>query len=344
MEVTNVLYMDDLIRDWQEAINPARLEFKYQQYLNIAKDRKKESAVELHIGTRWAVDDPIGRVIDRYGDDLAGDARPGVRVIVIPALDENGESNFDYPYGLGFSTKYCTDMRDSLDPWSWACKYMGDPYVREGLLFERASLNYYNGTLPDGECDVTCAVDVAFGGGDSVSAPIIYWFGDVGYVHDWVFSDKDKKTTQPLIVNGFIKNNVGRGRFEANAGGDAYAAGIDKALRSRGLKCNIQTARAGTRENKEGKILRYSTDIKDHLVFRNDANRGAMYDKAMIELCRYTTLKNKSTKQQAEAAPALTLPTVWRRLWTGGKTELAAVATKAQTGRLRPKRQAAKRA
>lgn len=305
IEVSQLLYMDDLIKDWQEAINPSRLETKYQQYLNIAKDRKKESAVELHIGTRWAVDDPIGKVMERYEDD------PEARFIVIPAIDENGESNFDYPYGLGFSTAYYKDMRESLDPWSWACKYMGDPYVREGLLFERDSLNYYNGTLPEGECDVKCAVDVAFGGGDSVSAPIIYWFGDLGYVHDWVFSDKDKKTTQPLVVGSFIKHNVGRVRFEANAGGDAYAAGVEKLLKASGFRCNIQSARAGTRESKEGKILRYSTDIKDRLVFRNDKERGSMYDKAMAELCRYTSLKNKSTKQHDDAADSLAQTMDW---------------------------------
>lgn len=301
IEVSRLLYMDDLIKDWQEAINPARLESKYQQYLNIAKDRKKESAVEAHIGTRWAVDDPIGRLISQYGDD------PETRVRVIPALDENGESNFDYPYGLGFSTAYYKDMRESLDPWSWACKYMGEPYVREGLLFERDSLNYYNGTLPDGECDVKSAVDVAFGGGDSLSAPIIYWYGGIGYVHDWVFSSKDKTVTQPLVVGAFVKNDVGRSRFEANAGGRAYAEDIEKQLRERGHRCRVETMMASVRESKEGRILRYSTDIRDCLVFRSDADRGVMYDMAMAELCRYTALGGKKTKQHDDAADSLAM-------------------------------------
>ena len=302
IEVSQLLYLDDLIKDWQEAINPARLEGKYQQYLNIAKDRKKESAVELHIGTRWAVDDPIGRVMEQYADD------PSARFIIIPAIDENGQSNFDYPYGLGFSTAYYKDMRESLDPWSWACKYMGEPYVREGLLFERDSLNYYNGTLPDGECDVKSAVDVAFGGGDSLSAPIIYWFGNVGYVHDWVFSDKDKTVTQPLVVERFIGNNVGRSQFEANAGGRAYAEDIEKQLKERGHRCNVATSPANVRESKDGKILRYSTDIRDCLVFRSDANRGAMYDKAMAELCRYSVnTSGKKIKRHDDAADSLAM-------------------------------------
>lgn len=301
IEVSQLLYMDDLVRDWQEAINPSRLNAKYQEYLNITKDRKKESAVELHIGTRWAVDDPIGRVIEQY------EGNPDARFIVIPAVDEKGESNFDYPYGLGFSTAYYRDMRESLDPWSWACKFMGDPYVREGLLFDRDSLNYYNGTLPEGARDVKCFVDPAFGGGDSVSAPIIYWYDSLGlgYVHDWVFSNKDKKTTEPLVADRVIKNNVGRMRFEANAGGVSYAEDIDKMLRNMGHSCNVETIWAKTKESKDGKILRYSTDIKDLLVFRSDKDRGPMYDQAMTQLCRYTAIKNKSTKQHDDAADSL---------------------------------------
>lgn len=199
-------------------------------------------------------------------------------------------------------------MRESLDPWSWACKYMGEPYVREGLLFERDSLNYYNGTLPDGGYDVKSAVDVAFGGGDSLSAPIIYWFGNVGYVHDWVFSDKDKTVTEPLVVDRFIANDVSRSRFEANAGGRAYAEDIERQLKERGHHCSVTTSSANVRESKDGKILRYSTDIRDCLVFRNDANRGAMYDKAMAELCRYSVnTSGKKIKRHDDAADSLAM-------------------------------------
>lgn len=230
VEVGNLLYVDDIIEDLEEALNPQRLQNKYDAYLNQLKDRKKDGARELHIGTRWAVGDVIGRLQQQYGDD------PKARFTVIPALNENGESNFDYPYGLGFSTAYYQDMKASIDPCTWSCKYMGDPYVREGLLFERDELNYYNGVLPDGECDIMSVVDVAWGGGDSLSAPIIYWFGDTGYVHDWVFSTGDKSVTQPLVCAAYARNNVARARFEANVGGTEYAEEIDKSLRERNYK------------------------------------------------------------------------------------------------------------
>ena len=40
---------------------------------------------------------------------------PRARFIVVPALDENGESNFDYKCGVGFDKAYFEDMRSTLD-------------------------------------------------------------------------------------------------------------------------------------------------------------------------------------------------------------------------------------
>lgn len=293
VEVGHLLYVDDIIEDLEEAVNPLRLQNKWDAYVNQLKDRKKDYAKELHIGTRWAVTDVIGRLQEQYGND------PKARFTVIPAIDENGESNFQYPYGLGFSTKYYQDMRASTDPCTWACKYMGDPYVREGLVFERDSLNYYNGVLPEGQCDIMSAVDVAWGGGDSLSAPIIYWYGDIGYVHDWVFSGGGKTVTQPLVCSAFIRNNVARGQFEANVGGDEYADEIDSQLREQGYKMNITSQRASTKSSKADRIIRWSEDIKQKLYFRSDKGRGEMYDKAMNELCRYSL----NAKKQHDDAP-----------------------------------------
>lgn len=303
VEVGNLLYVDDIIEDLEEALNPQRLQNKFDAYLNQLKDRKKDGAKELHIGTRWAVGDVIGRLQQLYENN------PRARFTVIPALDENGESNFDYPYGLGFSTAYYQDMKSSIDPCTWSCKYMGDPYVREGLLFERDELQYYNGVLPDGECDIMSAVDVAWGGGDRLSAPVIYWYGDTGYVHDWVFSAGDKHATQPLLCSAYIRNNVARARFEANVGGTEYAEEVDKSLRAAGYKMSIQSQRASTKSSKMDKIIRWASDIKSKLVFRSDKDRGEMYDKAMNELCR---LSIDAKKQHDDAADSLAMSMDYR--------------------------------
>lgn len=55
------LYVDDLVRDRTESLNPTRLEGRYQDYLNVLVDRKNDGSRELMVGTRWNVLDPLGR-------------------------------------------------------------------------------------------------------------------------------------------------------------------------------------------------------------------------------------------------------------------------------------------
>lgn len=288
VEVGWLLYVDDIIEDLEEALNPQRLDNKYNAYLNQLKDRKKDGAKELHIGTRWSVNDVIGRLERQYeGSDR-------VRFRIIPALDENDISNFDYPYGLGFGTEYYHDMRNSIDNATWCAKYMGEPYEREGILFPRDEMLFYNGTLPEGEPDrIMAACDVAFGGGDSLSMPIAYIYGEAVYIHDWVFNKGDKKVTGPLVCMKIKEHNVQQCRFEGNNGGDLYMKDIDRELKSQRVKINLSSKKASTKKSKESKIIQVAPDIKK-MYFRSDSGASAEYKRALKELFGFLiTGKNK---------------------------------------------------
>jgi len=277
-----VLYVDDIIEDLEESLNPLRLQSKYDAYLNQLKDRKKLGALELMVGTRWNVADPLGRVEEQYRDN------PRYRFRVIPALNENGESNFNYKYGLGFTTEYYQDMKASIDDATWMAKYMGNPYVREGLLFPAEELRYYNGVLPDGEPDRKVFVtDVAWGGGDSLSMPIAYVYGEDIYLHDVVFNSGDKTVTRPLVI-GKLKQHVPHmGRWESNNGGDEYGGIVDETLRKDGIKINMSYQKAPTTQSKLSRIIQFAPDVK-RIYFRNSKSRSAEYEKFMRELTLFT--------------------------------------------------------
>lgn len=287
VEVGNngILYCDDLVSDLEESLNPQRLENKYNMYLNQLKDRKKKMARELMVGTRWNVLDPLGRIQAQYENN------PKYRFRVMPALNENDESNFDYEFDLGFDTKYYKDMRESIDDATWWAKYMGKPYVREGIVFNRDELNYYNGVLPSDEPDRIMAVcDVAWGGGDSLSMPIAYIYGDDIYIHDWVFDNGDKSVTKPIVMEHLKSNNCQTARFEANNGGDEYADDINRMLREKmGYSMNIKSVRASGKSGKVARILQYAPDIKK-FYFRDYHNRNKQYQKAMEELCTFVQI------------------------------------------------------
>lgn len=250
------LYVDDLVRDRQHSLSPRRMEETYQEYLNKMVDRKNDGARELMVGTLWNVLDPLERIRKEEKDN------PKYGFRKIPALNEKDESNFDYEIN-GFSTKYYHEMRDRLDKAEWMAKFMQQPFVREGLLFPTDELQFFNGILPDGDFRIVAAVDVAWGGGDSLSMPIgaEYESGDV-YVFAWVFNKGAKEVTLPLVTGQIINNRIRQIRFEGNTGGDLYCKYVDEMLQKQRWKCSCTHRKAPNTMEKMSKIIAYSGDIK----------------------------------------------------------------------------------
>lgn len=276
-----VLYVDDLIEDLEESLNPLRLQAKYDAYLNQLKDRKKMGALELMVGTRWNVYDPLGRVHEQYQDD------PRYRFRVIPALNDDGESNFNYKYGLGFDTRYYQDMKASIDDATWNAKYMGNPYIREGLLFPEDELRYYNGVLPDGEPEKVAVCDVAWGGGDSLAMPIAYIYGDSVYIPDVIFNKGDKTVTYPVVIGRCLQHLPNTVRMESNNGGSEYCDKVDEELRKQGVRLNIYSVRTPSTRNKVTRIVQYAPDIKK-FYFLADKYQSREYRAFMKEVTMFT--------------------------------------------------------
>lgn len=292
------LYVDDLVRDRTESLSPSRLEGRYQDYLNVLVDRKNDGSRELMVGTRWNVLDPLGRVEQTFRND------PRYRFRKIPALNENGESNFDYKYHKGFSTQYFLDLRAKLDKAEWMAKYQQQPFVREGLLFPEDELRYFDGIIRADEYRVVAACDPAFGGGDSVSMPICVDDGtDIKQVIDWVFTKDSIGKSIPKVVDAVVRYDVSELRIEKNNGGELYAQKVQEELGKRGYNhCKIVCRPAPNKMPKEEKIKAYSDYIKAHFSFLlpnmpsevDDSEaemiykRTAEYDGAIAELSMFT--------------------------------------------------------
>lgn len=284
IEVGNdsVLYCDDLIEDLEEALNPIRLQNKYNAYLNQMKDRKKGSAKELHIGTRWSTADIIGRISEQY----EGNER--YRFRVIPALNESGKSNFDYPYELGFSTAYYLDMKESIDDATWSAKYQGCPYVREGLLFPLDELRRYF-ELPIGEPDAILGIcDTKDKGTDYAFLPVMYQYGADYYMEDCICDNGEPGIVETRLAEILIRHKVKMCRFESNSAGGKVAEKIQGIVKERGGIAHITTKY--TTANKETKIIINSDWIKKHVLFKDDTviGKNGEYAKALRFLGTYT--------------------------------------------------------
>lgn len=278
------LYCDDLVSDREEALSVDRMDKLYAAYLNQLRDRMLDGAKEVHVGTRWVPNDVIGHVLDEHEGD------PRCRAIVIPALGPDGETNFDYLFGLGFSTGYYERMRqvlqDAGEGDSWAAKYEGEPYWIGGLMFAPSELKRYD-ALPEGEPDAVIAVcDTKDRGADYAAMPIGLVYGDRHYIDAAVCDNGLPELVEPKLAKALVDNRVDMVQFESNSAGGRVADSVAEMCRERGRAVDVR--KKFSTANKETRILVDSLWVKEHCYFR-DVAPDADYARFMDMLEHYTT-------------------------------------------------------
>ena len=284
-DCSGVEIWDDLIGGIEEALNPARMESAWSKVDNNLIPRAKEQAKIWGNGTRWSLKDPVGQRIELLKHDKNYRDRRW-KIINLPALNANDESNFDYDYGVGFSTKYYQMRRASFersdDLASWNAQYMQEPVERDGKLFKVADMRFFDGTLPEGKADRRfMPVDPAFGGGDYVSSPVCYQYGEDIYVVDVVYDNGDKEVTQPLLVDAVMSWDVETMRIEATKATETYKDGVEARLKERDRKIHLLTKAASTKTTKEIRIYEAAPDIKKHMIFLIPEKRTKAYEMFM---------------------------------------------------------------
>lgn len=291
------LTADDLVSGIEEALNKNRLDTLWTKVVNDLRSRRLEGCKEFYIATRWSVHDPIGKLQQLYAGN------PRARFIAVPALDENGKSNFLFTVN-GFSEKYFNDAKESMDEISYNCLYQQQPVEREGLLLPPDKLKrFFFGKedvpdgctdeytiIPDKEADAIWAVcDTKDKGTDFESLPIAYQYGDKFFIPDVVFDDTtdydilDRKTADILI-----KHNPHKIRFESNNVGNRVAHNIQKIISG---KCRADIETRPTQANKETKILVNSDYISKHFYFLHPSQYKPKSDYGLFmgNVTTYTT-------------------------------------------------------
>lgn len=303
---------DDLIGGIEEAMNKDRLRAAWSKVDNNLLPRAKEKAKILWCGTRWSIADPIGVRLSILESEPKFKSRRW-KVINLPALDGNDESNFDYEYDVGFSSEFYQQRRASFehnnDMASWSAQYMGQPIEREGTLFEAADMRYYNGELPDTEPDrIFMAVDPAYGGGDFVAAPLCVQYGSDIYVHDVVFNNGDKRVTQPLLAHMAMKYGAKAMEIEATKATQAYKEGVEQLLKEVGYRINMTTKVAPNNKSKEQRIFDVAPEIRDNMIFRDSGCRSKEYNLFMQNVFGFKMFgKNKNDDAPDSLAMAINM-------------------------------------
>ncbi len=270
VRASKFLLVDDMIGGIEEALNPTTLDKLWDKYSIDARQRKIQdtdgkNCKEIHIATRWSVNDVIGRIQRMY----AGNER--VKVISVPDVDPiTGESNFDYEFS-GFTKEFFEDQQLLMDDISYRCLYKQQPIEREGLLFPDDKIRRYL-NLPHGTPTiVTAQCDTKGKGTDFFVLPVLQNYGDdLYYCVDCVCDNTaDYEMQYENAANILVNNKVQECEFERNAGGDRVAMEVNKRVESKGWICNITDV--PTETNKEARIFQCSSWILQHIIFKDES-------------------------------------------------------------------------
>nr|DAR72313.1 MAG TPA: Terminase [Caudoviricetes sp.] len=284
-----LLYCDDLVSGIEVALSKERLDKLWETYTTDLRQRKiGNSCKELHIATRWSVHDIIGRLEQEY------EKNDRAKFIRIPALNKNDESNFDYPYDVGFSTEFYREQREIMDNASWRALYMNEPIEREGLLYDADELRRYF-DLPLQHPDAIIGIcDTKDRGKDYAFLPVAYVYGQDYYIQDCICDNSLPNIVDARLTELLLRNKVQMCRFESNSAGGRIAEKIQKDIKTKKGITRITTK--FTSENKETKIIVNSAWVKEHCLFKDDSiiKKNSDYGRMMDMLCSYTVMgKNK---------------------------------------------------
>lgn len=305
----NVLYLDDLVKNMEAANNKDVMDKMNDEFNATLRKRMQGNCKMLIIGTLFSINDPFSRTISFFREH----APERIEVLRLPGLNENNETNFPYKYGFELSTEQLLEDKALMDTVSFECLIQQNPIERFGILFSEEELSKFEIEPDERKERVIAAVDVAWGGGDSLAMPIgsEYKNGDV-YITDVVCSKDGKEETIPLVARKIIENEVSECFFEANNGGDMFADAVQKELDEKNYKCYIHHGKAPTTKAKRDRILACCGEIKGNPVAkyrlkfktRSACKNDRMYNDFLDLLTHYNEkLELQGKKQNPDDVP-----------------------------------------
>ena len=323
-EANVLVYIDDCVKNHEEARNRERLEFLCEKVTDDVLGRRLEGTPIIIQGTKYSLYDPI-TALQQKADELEWRWKE----VAVPALDPiTDESNWEIyrkdNKGLRkiFTTDYYRKERKLVSEETWAAEFQQEPYEAKGRMFSEKELNYFEELPIDREPDaIMAACDSADKGEDSCSMPIGYVYGNEVYIVDVVFDNAGTQFTKPECANMLIKHNVKTVTFESNSAGEYFGRDVMQLVSEQGGRCS-----ARYKYNCSNKITRME-NARDNIIrdyyfkdFRK-MDRSSQYYKFMKEL---TTMTRSGKVKHDDAPDSLALFENEMRSGTVAKVEAIA--------------------
>jgi predicted phage terminase large subunit-like protein len=273
----DVLIMDDLYKNWEEANSPVTSQKVWDWYLSVADTRLHNDSQQLIVFTRWSENDLIGRLEEQdlvktleagqELDELIDSLKPDEWLKVnFQALKEDEKTQIDEreegePLWEDRHNKQKLESSRKKDTVKFSCLYQGNPKSREGLLYGDGFKTY--SSLPSGQRENY--TDTADTGRDFLCSISYVVNGGYAYVIDVVYDDRKNEITEPIVTKSLWENNVNTSHIESNNGGRSFSRNIERLSRELG-NGRLQVKPFHQSKNKVARILSNSSNVIKHIL------------------------------------------------------------------------------
>lgn len=249
-------------------------------------------------------DTPIIVIMQRlHPRDLCGhllESEPGAwTVISLPAIKDNGEALWPFKHTLE-ELLHLKKINEIV----FGRQYMQEPKLREGLLFPKEDLNFYN-PLTTNINELAefrfCYIDPADEGGDDLSAPVGYLIGNKIYIPEVIYNKNGTDVNEPASVEMILRNKCNSVEVEGNSAWVLFAKSIRNKVSEKNVNCEVRIIKNTAK--KHTRILAQSSFIKNNFIFRSDYQKIPEYLKFLDNLCEYMRLQSGLNKNSHDDAP-----------------------------------------
>lgn len=251
----DIIIIDDLIKNAEEANNATVLEKHWEWFTNTMLSRLEEGGKIIIIMTRW------------HSQDLAGKAlvelpKSGYKVkhISMKAYDEATDTMLCEEV---LSKQAYLQKTKTMGADIASANYQQEPIDIKGRLYSGFKTYVDKPTFKR----ISAYTDTADTGKDYLAS---YIYGETmdkeAYILDVVFTKEPMEVTEPLLARKLIENEVNLCWIESNNGGRGFARNVERLMRDNGS--NYTTVKWFYQsKNKQARILTNATWLMEHIYF-----------------------------------------------------------------------------
>lgn len=248
-----LLIVDDLIKNAEEANNPRILDEHWEWYSNTVLSRIESGGKQIVIQTRWHTLDLSGRLIKHEPDKW--------HVIKMPAQMPDGTMLCE---DILNATEF-EDRKTKTDPVIIAGNYQQEPYDSVDKLYQ-SFRTYAPDAVPDKWDRIEAYCDTADAGGDALVMLAYGISKGCAYILDVLYSKDGMEHTEIQAARMINACQVNKSWIESNNGGAGFARNVEKRLRESGnVKASVKWFHQS--ENKEARILTNAYSVQNVVFF-----------------------------------------------------------------------------